>query len=145
MAKAAAPSNSKMSPHSALIHVMVLVACADREMGDREIVMMSEMIRILPVFRGYSLDTQLARDSESCLRYLEREDGLEELMRDVGSALPPRLGETAYALACDVAAADGEVSQVELELLMLIRQSLGVGRLPAAAIERGARARAMTL
>jgi len=51
------------------------------------------------------------------------------------------LRETAYALACDVAAADGRVSQEEMRLLTLIRHGLPVGRLPTAAIQRGARAR----
>lgn len=135
---------AKMSPHSALVHVMVLTACADKELAEPEIIMMSEMIRILPVFRGYDLDN-LSGDSESCLKYLEKDDGLDELMRDVSDALPPRLAETAYALACDVAAADGEASQSELQVLMIVRQSLGVGRLPAAAIERGSRARMMSI
>lgn len=135
---------AKMSPHSALVHVMVLTACADKELAEQEIILMSEMIRILPAFRGYDLD-DLSADSESCLGYLEKEEGLEELMRDVADALPPRLAETAYALACDVAAADGEASQPELQVLMIIRQSLGVGRLPAAAIERGSRARMMAI
>ncbi len=48
-------------------------------------------------------------------------------------------------MACDVAAADGKVGQEELKLLQFLRHQLGVGRLPAAAIERGARARYMRL
>ncbi|MEC9346738.1 MAG: tellurite resistance TerB family protein [Pseudomonadota bacterium] len=134
-----------MTPHSALVHVMVVVACADRDMAESEIILMSELIRILPVFRGYDIDENLAKDAEDCLAWLNRDDGIEELMAEVVKVLPEHLAETAYALACDVAAADGTVSQTELELLMIIRQTLGVGRLPAAAIERGARARAMTL
>ena len=59
--------------------------------------------------------------------------------------LPERLHETAYALACDVAAADERISQEELRLLELLRHRLSVGRLPAAAIERGARARHLRL
>jgi hypothetical protein len=59
--------------------------------------------------------------------------------------LPARLHETAYALACDVAAADETVSQEELRLLEMLRHRLSVGRLPAAAIERGARARHLRL
>ncbi|WP_417519615.1 tellurite resistance TerB family protein [Minwuia sp.] len=135
---------AKMSTHSALVHVMVLTACADKELADQEITLMGEMIKTWPVFRSYDLD-HLSSDAESCLAYLEQEDGIDELMSDVSDVLPARLAETAYALACDVAAADGDVSQTELEVLMIIRQSLGVGRLPAAAIERGARARAMTI
>jgi len=52
---------------------------------------------------------------------------------------------TAYALACDVAASDGKVGQEEARVLELIRYRLDIGRLPAAAIERGARARYMGL
>jgi hypothetical protein len=44
-----------------------------------------------------------------------------------------------------VAAADGKVSQEEARLLDLIRYSLTIGKLPAAAIERGARARHLTV
>jgi tellurite resistance protein len=59
--------------------------------------------------------------------------------------LPAKLVETAYALACDIAAADGFASQEELRLLEMLRHELAVGRLEAAAIERGTRARQMTL
>lgn len=135
---------AKMSIHSALVHVMVLTACADKQVADEEIRQMSEMVSVWPVFRSYDTD-QLSADIESCMAFLEREDGIEELMQAVSDVLPARLSETAYALACDVAAADGTATQTELEVLMIVRQSLGVGRLPAAAIERGARARAMTL
>jgi len=44
-----------------------------------------------------------------------------------------------------VAAADGKASQEELRLLEMIRDRLDIGRLPAAAIERAARARHATV
>ncbi|MEM1342650.1 MAG: 2-dehydro-3-deoxyphosphooctonate aldolase, partial [Pseudomonadota bacterium] len=53
--------------------------------------------------------------------------------------------ETAYAIACDVAAADGMLGQSELRFLQEIRYELDMDRLHAAAIERGARARFMTI
>ncbi len=59
----------------------------------------------------------------------------------MGQALPDHLRETAYALACDVAAADKLVNIYELRFLEMLRHDLRVGRLAAAAIERGARAR----
>ena len=64
------------------------------------------------------------------------------LVRD---ALPDRLYETAYALACDVAAADGSIYGPEARMLEEIRYELDLDRLHAAAIERGARARHMTV
>jgi hypothetical protein len=44
-----------------------------------------------------------------------------------------------------VAAADGEIAQSELRMLEEMRYELNIDRLHAAAIERGARARHMTL
>ena len=74
----------------------------------------------------------------------EEEDGLEALFGLIRDALPEQLHETAYALACDVAAADGRLEETELRLLEEMRYELTIDRLHAAAIERGARARHLT-
>jgi hypothetical protein len=76
---------------------------------------------------------------------LEQEDGLEALFGLIRDALPERLFETAYALSCDVAAADGAIDGAEARMLEEIRYELEIDRLHAAAIERGSRARHMTL
>jgi hypothetical protein len=76
---------------------------------------------------------------------LSEEDGLDAILGLVKEALPPHLNETAYAMACDVAASDGVVRLAELRFLEMVRDELGVGRLAAAAIERGARARHQTI
>ena len=52
---------------------------------------------------------------------------------------------TAYAIACDLVAVDGNATEEELRVLELIRHRLNIDRLIAAAIERGARARFQTL
>ena len=51
------------------------------------------------------------------------------------------LRETAYLLACDVAAADGDATEEELVFLQQLRIALEIDRLVAGAIERAARAR----
>ena len=63
----------------------------------------------------------------------------------IGAALSAPLRETAYALACDVAAADGRPAEAELRMLEMIRHRLHIDRLAAAAIERAAQARHRTL
>ena len=73
------------------------------------------------------------------------EDGLEGTLKAIKEALPPRLRETAYAIACDLVASDGEATQEELRILEMIRHRLSIDRLIAAGIERGARARFQTL
>ncbi len=127
--------------HAALIYTMVIASASDRNMTDAELGMIGEMVRHLPIFRGFDLDnlTRVARD---CAELLDDESGLENAFELIRSALPARLRETAYALACDVVAADGRrASQEELRLLELLRSALALERLAAVAIERAARAR----
>lgn len=127
--------------HAALIHTMVLVSAADTAMTDAELQIIGDIVNHLPVFAGYDRDKRLTRDLTECADLLGKEDGLDRALKGIKAALPPRLRETAYAVACDVAAADGEASQEELRLLELLRHRLNIDRLIAAGIERGARAR----
>jgi tellurite resistance protein len=126
--------------HSALIYTMVLVSAADRDMTDSELQTMGDIVKHLPVFRGFDL-TRLTKVAQECAALLADPKGLDKTVDAIVKGLNPRLRETAYALACDVAASDGHASQEELRVLEILRHRLEVGRLPAAAIERGARAR----
>ena len=85
---------------------------------------------------------KLAGHLNDCAELLSRDDGLDATLDAIKTALPPRLRETAYAIACDLIAVDGSATQEELQILDLIRQKLEIDRLIAAALERGARARA---
>ncbi len=136
--------SSTISHHSALIYTMVLVSAADRDMTDNEIATMGEIVRSLPIFRNYDFDL-LATAAQTCAELLDAEEGLETVLALIREALPDKLCETAYAIACEIAAADGKVSQEELRLLEIIRHRFDVGRLVAAAIERGVRARYVTI
>jgi len=126
--------------HSALIYTMMLVSAADTDMTDAELQIIGDIVNHLPVFRDYE-QKRFTKDLKECAQLLAKEDGLEQALKGIRSGLPQKLRETAYALACDVAAADGEASQEELRVLELLRHRLGIDRLIAAGIERGARAR----
>jgi tellurite resistance protein len=131
----------KISPQAALIYTMVLAAAADREMTDGELRAIEEMIVFLPAFHGFEI-ARIAGIASDCTDLLAKDNGLDIAFRRIKAALPSeRLRETAYALACDIVAADGAISQEELEFLELLRSATEVGRLAAAAIERAARAR----
>lgn len=121
--------------HTALIFTMVLVSAAEGIMTDAELETIGRQVRYLPVFHHFDNDrlTEVGRD---CADLLRREDGLDLACEMIAEALPQRLRETAYALACEVAAADGSLAQEELSLLDLLRRRLNVDRLVAAAIER---------
>ena len=130
--------------HSALIYTMVLVSAADRDMTDSELQTMGDIVKHLPAFKDFD-PAQLPRVAQECAALLADPEGLDKILDMIVKGLSSGLRETAYALACDVAAADGRASQEELRLLEILRHRLEVGRLPAAAIERGARARHQTL
>ncbi len=129
-----------LDPHGALICTMVIVSAADSNMTDAELAIIGEIVGHLPVFRDFDRNT-LPSVLESCSQLLSQEEGLEDAFAEIGKVLPANLRETAYALACDVAAADGEAAQEELRVLELMRDRLNIDRLIAAGIERGARAR----
>ncbi len=131
---------SVIDHHTALIYVMVLISASDGEMTDAELAQIGNIVTHLPVFRDFDVE-RLSSVAASCNDILQDEDGLDTALALVNAGLPEKLRETAYAMACDVAAADGQIKQEELRLLEIMRHELRVGRLPAAAIERGARAR----
>ena len=129
-----------LDPHGALIYTMVIVSAADRDMTDAELAIIGDIVGHLPAFRGFDRQ-QLPSVLEACTLLLNRENGLEEAFAAIKKALPANLRETAYAIACDVAAADDKASQEELRVLEMMRHRLDIDRLIAAGIERGARAR----
>ncbi|MEL6979172.1 MAG: tellurite resistance TerB family protein [Pseudomonadota bacterium] len=129
-----------LSPQDTLIAAMMLMSAADRDMADSELRVIGMTVDLLPVFSGYDRD-RIGRVSQTVVDLLQNEDGLETLIGLIRQGTPEPLRETVYAVACDVAAADGEVQQEEARLLEMIRHSLRVDRLAAAAIERGAKAR----
>ncbi len=130
--------------HSALIYSMVLASAADREMTDPELLRIGQIVTRLPVFADFDADT-LTDVTAECAALLNGDDGLDAVLGIIHEALPEKLLETAYAIACDIVADDLSASQEELRLLEMVRHRLNVDRLAAAAIERGARARHMTL
>ncbi len=134
----------KITPHEALIYVMITTAAADRQISDRELDRIAQVVRQLPVFMGYDLDN-LAKAAERCGDLLSNEEGLDEMLEAIAGALPKKLYETAYALAVEVAAADLKVPDEEIRLLELLRDALNLDKLVTAAIERSARARHQTL
>ena len=125
---------------TALIYTMVLVSAADNDMTDAEFQTIGSIVKQLPVFKKFELD-RLPQTTAACAGRLAEANGLDKLLEEIVSSLPKRLHETAYALGCDVAAADAHASQEELRLLELLQNMLDVGALEIAAIERGARAR----
>lgn len=141
MSDTATPS---MTEQDALVAVMVAVSVSDETIKTSELVTIERIVDHLPVFASFDVD-RVKTISQTVFDLFEEEDGLDALFGLIRDALPKRLFETAYALACDVAAADGRLQETELRFLQEIRYELNIDRLHGAAIERGARARHMTV
>ena len=131
---------SQITPHEALIHIMVTMSAADRSMTDKELAKIGNIIRSLPAFSDYD-SGMLVETAAACGLILQEENGLQTVIANALEVLPQHLHETAYALAVEVAAADLKLEQEELRLLQILRDRMRLDRLACAAIERGARAR----
>ncbi|WP_299287294.1 tellurite resistance TerB family protein [uncultured Tateyamaria sp.] len=133
-----------LTAQDALVALMIAISASDEDIRTAELVKINTAVNTLPVFAGYDVD-RMNTMAQMVFDLFEQEDGLDALFGLVREALPDRLNETAYALACDVAAADGTLEETELRLLEEMRYELNIDRLHAAAIERGARARHLTV
>jgi len=133
-----------LSPQDALVAIMVAVTFSDGQMRTAELLAVENAVNNLPVFGDYDAD-RIGVVSRTVADLFAEEEGLDALFGLIRDTLPDKLNETAYVLACDVAASDGRLGQGELRLLQEIRDELDIDRLAAAAIERAARARHMRL
>jgi tellurite resistance protein len=133
-----------LTAQDALVAVMITTSAADETMSANELLSIERIVGAMPAFADYDSD-RIRLVGQTVLDMLSEEDGLDAILGLVKEALPAHLNETAYAMACDVAASDGKVKLTELRFLEMVRYELTVGRLASAAIERGARARHQTL
>lgn len=128
------------TPQDALCAAMIVTACADDDLNARESDTVRAMIALLPVFEGFEAH-RFDEIKAIVGGMLDDEDGIDQLLDLLEQELSQLQAETAYALCCDVAAADGHLTQEELELLEMIADRLGVDTLIRGAIQRATRAR----
>ncbi|MBC9245640.1 tellurite resistance TerB family protein [Paracoccus sp. 11-3] len=128
------------SPCDALVAVMVAVSASDEPMRTSELLAIQRKVDHAPVFAAYD-DDRIRAVSQTVMTLFEEEEGLDALFGLIRDALPEKLYETAYALACDVGAADGRLYDGEVAMLAEIRHQLNISRLHAAAIELSAQVR----
>lgn len=129
-----------LTPEDCLVAIMIAVTLSDEHIRTSELVAIERTVNHLPAFASYDVD-RIRLMSQTVADLFAEEEGLDALFGLVRENLPERLWETAYALACDIAAADGSIRETELRLLEEMRYELNIDRLHAAAIEWGARVR----
>lgn len=137
----AAPS---LTPQEAVIYLMVMASASDGRMSEKELRSIGRVVRSFPLFSRDD-EANLVRSSEACGALMSSEGGLHKVLAAAAAALPDHLGETAYAAVVDVITADENLDMTEIRVLELIRTTLNIDDDGAAAIERAARARHMTI
>jgi len=134
----------KLTPQEAVIYLMVMASASDGRMSERELRSIGRVVRSFPLFSAED-EASLVEMSEACGELMSSEGGLHKVLAAAAAALPSHLGETAYAAVVDVITADENLEMTEIRVLELIRTALHVDDDGAAAIERAARARHMTI
>lgn len=130
----------KVTIPEALIYAMVMVSASDGAMPESELKRIGRLSRFLPVFDGFD-EEQIIPASRDIQAILAGPEGMDIALEIIRDALPPRLYDTAYALAVEIATADLQLEIEELRFLLHLRARLGIDKLTAAAIERSAVAR----
>ena len=129
-----------LTPHQALIYVMITMSGVDREISDTELKRIGTLVKNLPVFQEFDVN-DLTKTASNCGTALGEEEGLTTVLNAIANALPEKLKETAYALAVEVAIIDRVIEKEEIRFLQMLRDKLELDKLATAAIEHGARAR----
>lgn len=133
-----------ISAEQALIYTMVTMSGVEGSINRIELAGIGQLVKHLPAFRHFD-EARLTTVAQEAGEILQEPEGLQTVLSLVRDALSPKLRETAYALAVEVAAADLAVGREELRFLAMLRDTLGLDKLVTAALERSAIARYQTV
>ena len=132
-----------ISTEQALIYTMVTMSGVEGRINTTELAEIGHIVKHLPAFRHFD-DARLTTVAQEVGEILAEPEGLKAVLGLVKEALSPKLRETAYALAVEVAASDMAVGKEELRFLAILRDTFELDKLVTAAIERSAIARYQT-
>ena len=140
----AVPRAKALTPHEALIYVMIMASAVDRVMSDIELEQIGLIIKRQPAFEGFD-KKRLVKIAQDCGGVLARDDGFKSAVDLIGRSLAPELRETAYAYAVEVMAADRTVNLEEVRLLDILAEQFEMTDLATSAIKFSAEARHRSL
>lgn len=133
-----------ISTEQALIYVMVTMSGVEGKINATELKEIGRVVKSLPIFKNFDT-ARLTTVAQECGEMLQEPEGLMAVLGLARDQLSPKLRETAYALAAEVAAADLAVGKEELRFLAILRDIFGLDKLVTAALERTVIARYQTL
>lgn len=108
----------------AVIAMPILVAAADGQIDDAEVIQITNMCAFSPIFHSVGPQTTRAL-IDACVETIKTR-GAEALFSEVKDALSPKMIETAMCFAIRTALADGVLEESEKQMLMAMGQRLGL-------------------
>jgi len=114
----------KLSKEEAFAAVSLVTIAADGVITEEEVRSMFVHLYRMKMFAGFN-DKQFS-NMLSKLANIVRKQGLEALVAMSRESLPENLKATAFAVATDLALADGDIAEEEKHLLTKVQQSLGL-------------------
>lgn len=132
-----------ISTAQALIYTMVTMSGVEGRINRIELAEIGHIVKHLPAFRNFD-EARLTTVAQEAGEILQEPEGLQTVLGLAREALSPKMRETAYALAVEVAASDLAVGREELRFLAILRDTFELDKLVTAALERSAIARYQT-
>lgn len=117
-------SNVVLDKREALASILLVTVASDGHISDDEARAFNATVNRMELYRTQS-GSEFSSMLDKLLGLLKKH-GHPFLLEKASAALPPELGETAFALATDLVFADGHVEEEEKELLETIQRSLAI-------------------
>jgi tellurite resistance protein len=117
-------NNSALGPAEAFAAITLATVAADGYLTDEEAHTMMATLNRMHLFRSYP--SEVLRRMFDKLCSLIKRQGFDGFIKLAVSSLPHDLYETAFAVATDLALADGEVTKEEEDLLNYLWKALAI-------------------
>jgi len=116
--------NVKLSKEEAFAAVSLVSVAADGVITEEEARGLFVQLYRMRMFSGYN-DNQMSSMLNKLINIIKKK-GMDALVGMTKESLPEDMKATAFAVATDLALADGDIAEEEKKLLTKIQQSLGI-------------------
>jgi len=122
--KGAKDAETKLSKEESFVSIALAAVAADGIITQEEANGLIVGMMRMKMFRGYS-SNQMGAVLNKCVNIVQKQ-GVDALINLAKDSLAEDMRETAFAVATDLALADGEIAQEEKNILTKIQQALAV-------------------